>query len=164
MEKNKVMMIVIIALLVILLGAIVTVGIFTFKLLNSDDEGVPNRVYAKEVATLSVDQIDTIHITDAIATNLARGTDGLDHIIKAEISIGIVNTDKKRSQAVKKSIEDNEVIVRDICIGILRSKTYQEASRPDGKDILSEEILEVLQQEFSTNLIVAVYFSDYVAQ
>ena len=160
LEKSKIMMIVIIALLVVMLATIIVGGIFTFRLLRTGGEDVPERIQPINV-TVSPSELDLINLSSAIVTNLAMGTDGTERFISMGISIGVINTDKKESPVIKDLIISREPLVKDICLAIVGRKTAQELRRPDGKEILADEILAALQQEFGSNLIYSISYSDW---
>lgn len=156
MEKSKLMMIAIIVLLVILL---VTIGVgffLTFKHLgnNSVETVEENKEPVKQ------ENIELISYDDSIYTNLRTGDDNKDHVIRLGFSLGVDVTDKKESDAFKTALADKTPVVKDVIIGVLRNKTFEELQKSDAQAILREEILEKLQQEFDTNLIVTVYLSD----
>lgn len=155
MEKNKVMMISIIVLLVILL---ITIGVgffLTFKNLNN---GAAPQEEVKEV--VKQEDIQLVTYDESIYTNLRTGDDNKDHVIRVGFSLGIDISDKKESEAFITSLSDKTPIIKDVIIGVLRNKTYEELQRSDAQAVLREEILEKLQQEFDSNLIVTVYLSD----
>ena len=158
MDKSKPLMIVIIALLVILLGAISFVSFYLIRAMGRENS---NAVSAEpQAAQLTVDQIEKVSLSSPISTNLSRGNDGMDHYVKINFWIGVNNTDKKESPKMLSSLESNEMVVRDIVLGILRKQTYEDLTIPEGQDLLKENIKTQLQEEFSSNLIVQVYISD----
>ena len=153
-------MIVIIVLLVVLLGTIIVGGFFLLRTFTTPDEEVPDRATASIVSVAPGD-IDYHNLASVITTNLARGVDGENRQIRIGFSIGIVNTEKE-SPEIFELIVAQEVVVRDIALAILGRKTAQELNRPDGKEVLAEEILESLRQEFNSNLIHNIIFSDWM--
>lgn len=160
MEKGKAMMIVIIVLLVILLGTIFGVSFYAFKTLNSPEaNNTLKPVNSGKVLTPS--EIYTYQLASPIAVNLAVGADGSEHSASVEVGIGIDNTDKKESPAFITLIESQEVVVRDVVISVLRSKTIEQMSQPDSQEAIKQEILEKLCMEFNTNLIYDVYFGTF---
>lgn len=164
MEKNKVMMISIIVLLVALLGTIVGLGIFTINSLKKGEEPQTQGEQVSEIKPLSKDELTLVELKEPITTNLPVGEDGKDsHVIRLNMSLAINNTVKKDKESEKTlaSVSSKEVIVRDVVLDILKKKTYEQMKKPDAREILKEEILQSLQDEFATNLIVAVYVDPY---
>ena len=150
-------MIVIIALLVLVLGAI---GFVSFFLMKTMGKNTPNVTAAAPAAKLTVDQIEKVPLSSPLSTNLLSGNDGVEHYVKIDLSIGVNNTDKKESPKMITSLQNNEMVVRDIVLSILRGQTYNDLTQPDGQDLLKENIKSQLQDEFNSNLIVQVYISD----
>ncbi len=163
MEKNKIMMIIIIALLVFLLVAIGVVTFTVFRFLSVNKEA--GDVQAKATAVkLTAKEIDLVPLSSPINANLLTGSDNVEHVIRVSITIGINNTEKKESPEIKALVEASQSIVNDLVLGVLKNKTYQELNRPNGRDVLKDEILQQLQIEFDSNLIVAVYFDELFLQ
>ena len=158
MDKSKPLLIIIIVLLVVLLGAVSFVSVFFLKTLSQNTSGVSNE--AAPAVQLTVDQIEKVSLSAPISTNLLNGADGAEHYVKINLSIGVNNTDKKESPKMLSSLQSNEMVVRDIVLGILRGQTYAELTLPDGQDLLKSNIKSKLQEEFNSNLIVQVYISD----
>ncbi len=161
LEKNKILMVVIIALLVILLAAIAFLGFSVSKFLSGPKDDNTEVTDTTEIS-VPVDKIQTVNLSRPIATNLLKGADGASHNISVNPVIGVNITNKKEGEKIVTLLTEKESIVRDICGDIVRSKTYEELSRPDGKDLLCQEILERLQEEFSSDLIYQVYADDFI--
>ncbi len=164
MEKNKVMMIVIIVLLVVLLATIIGVSVFALKVIGSGGLGGGQTTVQYASNQLSPEQIEIISFERTVSTNLAKGGDGASHVIKFGIEIGVDNTDKKESPKFVELVKAKEVIIRDAAISIARSKTFEQLNRPDGKEILKEEILQELQNIFKDQLLTNVYISEFIVQ
>lgn len=160
LEKNKVLMIVIIVLLVVLLSAI---GFLAFSLANFMKTSGMSERGGSDVSAASVltpDDLRIVPLDKPINTNLRIGADNQSHLASISISIAVNNTDKKESPKLIDSLTVNLDVVKDICLSSIRAKTYEELSRLDGKDVLSKEILDKLKDEFKTNLIYTVYITD----
>lgn len=59
-------------------------------------------------------------------------------------------------------LSDKNYIIRDTIVMILRSKTYKELCEDDIKSILTEEIVNKVNEALGITNIVTIYFSDYV--
>jgi len=158
LDKSKPLMITIIALLVILLGAISFASFYFVRTMEKNASGASNTL--TQATHLSVDQIEKVSLSSPISTNLLNGKDGVEHYVKINLSVGVNNTDKKESPRMLSSLKSNEMVVRDIVLAILRNQTYEELTNPDGQDLLKDNIKTQLQDEFKSNLIVQVYISD----
>ena len=89
MEKNKIMMITIIVLLLVLLGTIIGVSFYTFTIINKASAGEQPKIITAQ--TLSPDQITTYNIEKPFKTNLLEGSDGQSHVISVSVSFAISN-------------------------------------------------------------------------
>jgi flagellar FliL protein len=162
-NKNKLMMIIIIVLLAILLIAIAAISVVAFRVFSgeSDEAAVESH---PPVISLTPAEITVIDLTSPIRTNLAVGAGGSSHFISVDLSIGINTTAKKNSDEFIALVASREAIIRDVILGIIKSKTFEELSRPDGQDMLKDEILSKLQSTFRNNLLVAIYMNDWALQ
>ena len=158
MDKSKPLMFIIIGLLVVLLGAMAFVSVFLLRTVGKN----PSETAHDEtpLTKLTIDQIEKVPLSSPISTNLLSGSDGVERYVRINLSIGINNTDKKESPKMLDSLENNEMVVRDIVLNVLRNQKYEDLSLPDGQDLIKESIKTRLQEEFNTNLIVQVYISD----
>lgn len=161
MEKGKTMMIAIIVLLVILLATIGGVSYVMITTLKSGDAAATGTKPITSGKVLNPADIYTYQLASPIAINLAVGSDGVQHSASVEIGLGIDNTDKKNSPAFITLIQTQEVVVRDVVISVLRSKTIEEMNQPDSQEVIRQEILEKLCVEFNTDLIYDVYFGTF---
>jgi len=151
-------MIIIIALLVVLLGAVSFVSYYFLRISGPNSSG--DSYQGSPATQLTMDQIEKVSLSGPISTNLLKGNDGAERYVKINLSIGVNNTDKKESPKMLNTLESNEMVIRDIVLGIMRNQTYEDITLPDGQDLLKENIKTQLQEEFKSNLIVQVYISD----
>jgi flagellar basal body-associated protein FliL len=160
--KNNVLLIVIVVLLVLLLAAVGGVSYYAFTVIQNQqqDQGSAPSNSADAAIKLTVDQISKVPLSSEITTNLMKSSDGTDHLVRINLSIGVNNTDKKQSDTLITSLTNNEMVTRDIVLGILRGETYEDLSVPEGQELLKDDIKTQLQDEYNTNLIVQVYISD----
>ncbi len=164
LEKNKIMMIVIIGLLVVLLST--TAGLSFLLIKNfkgqANAEEITDTAPVAEVKPLKQEDIFTLKIAEPITTNLAVGANGeANHMAKIALAIGVDNTKKKESNAIIELLTEKDIVIKDLVIKILSSKTHDELKRIDARDVLREDILRSLQDEFESNLIVAVYIYEW---
>ncbi len=160
-NKGKTMMIVIIVLLTVLIVTIAGVSIYAFKMLKSSQSNEGGQPEVTQAKDLDASEIYTYQLAQPIAVNLAVGTDGLEHSASVEVGIGIDNSDKKNSPGFITLIESQEVVVRDVVISVLRTKTVDQMSQPDSQEAIKQEILEKLQAEFNSQLVYSVYFGTF---
>lgn len=159
-DKSRPMMIIIIVLLVVMIGAIATLAVFMMKRLNKMEAGSQSTEISEEnPAKLSPKDIKQFSLGDPITTNLLK-TDDVDHMIVVSLNIGIDYTNAKEADKLYAVLEESQEIARDIAISVIRNASYDLLIKKDGYDILKQSILQKLQDEFQTNLIVAVYMYD----
>lgn len=163
MGKNKVGIMLIIALLMVLLLTITIGFFFIFKNLKTDATDTANIV---ETQSIDVNDIYLFELTDPIYTNLMLGEDNKEHVIKLSLNLGLDYSGKKtkESDALATTLSGKMPIIKDCIIEILRSKTYEELRRVDTQAVLKEEILLKLKEEFNTELIIKVYINDLILQ
>ena len=164
MRKNKIGMILIIVLLVSLLILFAVGFTFLYKAMNKANEGGGNNIIVQQ--ELSMEDIKNFSIGDPIVTNLLKGQDKKDHVVKIDVSLGI-NTSKdtsKESEELIATLEEQKPVIKDIIIGVCRSKTYEELNVTDARVVFKDEILLKLQETFATNLIVDVYIGEIFLQ
>ena len=164
MGKDKIGMILIIVLLVSLLILFAVGFAFLYKAMNKANEGGGNNIIVQQ--ELSMEDIKNFSIGDPIVTNLLEGPDKKDHVVKIDVSLGI-NTSKdtaKEAEELIATLEEQKPVIKDIIIGVCRSKTYEELNVTDARVVFKDEILLKLEETFATNLIVDVYIGEIFLQ
>ena len=163
MDKSRLMLIVIIALLVILIGTVIGTTLF---LLSGDDTdpdifaGMPEPVHHPQRTNL-MDLIE-VPLGERISTNLAVTLDGRPSMVMSNVVLGI------DSQAEASEL-DPFLINLNARIGMARSVIINEFGRAyfddinstEGRLALAETMTRSLQEAFETNLIVMVFFSEW---
>ncbi len=160
-NKGKAMMIVIIVLLSVLIISIFGVSFYALSIIKSNGNGNEATVDINSGKVLTPAEITTYELAEPIAVNLAAGADGRQHSMSVEVGIGIDNTNKKESPAFLTLIQSQEVVVRDVIISVLRTKTVEEMQQLDSQEAIKQEILDKLRAEFGTDLIYSVYFGTF---
>ncbi len=159
-NKGKAMMIVIIVLLSILIISIFGVGFFALNMIKSGPV-TETQVNINQNKVLNAADVLSYELKNPIAVNLAVGTDKQQHSASVALGIGIDNTDKKNSPTFTTLIQAQEVVVRDVVISVLRTKTIDEMRSIDSQELIKQEILEKLRTEFNSELIYSVYFGTF---
>ena len=163
MDKSRLMLIVIIALLVILIGTVIGTTLF---LLSGDDTDpdifaeMPEPVFHPQRTNLM--DLEEVSLGDRISTNLAATPDGRASMVMANVVLGI------DSQADAAEL-DRFLINLNARIGMARSVVINEFGRAyfddinstEGQLALAETMTRALQEAFETNLIVRVFFSEW---
>ncbi|MCL2352653.1 MAG: flagellar basal body-associated FliL family protein [Firmicutes bacterium] len=158
MDKSKPMLMSILILLVLVLGAVAGLFLYTMRSGKADASAPAGQAPAPR---LNVDQITKVPLS-TVSTNLRQGSGGARDYVKLTLQVGVSNTAKKESEAVVKSINDNEAVALDVVNGVLRNKTRDELADPDLNTLqdLKDEIASKLRDAFNTNLIVDVYVAE----
>jgi flagellar basal body-associated protein FliL len=166
MEKSKLMMIIIMALLVLLLGTVGGVSFYVMNMIRNQPSLADAGSAAQQVArNLSIDEMETISLGDTMLTNLARSEGSRqNHYLRASGFIAYDATDRKEAEALAARINENIQFARSIALACIWGSTYEELSETDGPAILADRIRIRLQEEFESNLIVRVYFEDWLLQ
>lgn len=159
MDKNKIMMIIIIALLVVLLGSII--GVFFMFRSYVNTNAVPEEEIVAELPEVKYQDLTLVSIP-SISTNLATGEDGLTHTAKVELAYSVVTTEEESADMIA-LLAEKEKVIQSIVLETIRSKTYEEMMRTDTQQQLEDEILKKLQDAFETNLIYSVFIYDIIA-
>jgi len=163
MEKSSLMMIVIIVLLVALLGTVVGVTFYAFSMMQNMESATQETAgFDRTPRQLTPDEIGRVPIGDSILTNLATDSGGSGRVARIQVVVGYDNTQQGESDAIYTRINEQMDFIRMEALASIRNRTYQELSARDGMDSLAAEILETLQNEFQTNLIVDVRFSEWI--
>ena len=158
MEKSKFMMIVIIALLVLMMGTIVTVSLYVLNLVQnqiSEVDAEANR-NPQAIRRLTVEELSEVAIGDKIQTNLLSGPDGKDRYAVFNLTVSFDNTQKRDSEAIGELLGRNVERIRSVALACARNKTYEDLIAADGHLVLANDIREQLQLVFESTLIYDV--------
>ena len=161
-QKGKGMMLVIIGMLGVIIAALVAGFIFLFSQINSEPgEGT---IIVHEPPAVTEMDILAVNLSDSVQTNLYPSAGGTRHVVRADIGIGINNTDPDEAEEFMREMMAREIAIMDRITNILRRTTREELSTADGTDLLADRILLTLQDLFDTRMIVRVYISNLIAQ
>ncbi|NLY42468.1 MAG: flagellar basal body-associated FliL family protein [Clostridiaceae bacterium] len=102
----------------------------------------------------------TIHPVagDAIVTNLNTGDVNDKRIIRVSVQLLVVDDE------IVKELKDFNGKVRDIIISVLKSKTPEEAIRPDAQKVIKNEIINAINDAFNTDKVLDLYFEEFIIQ
>jgi len=161
-NKSKIGMIVIVIILVLMFVVFTGGFIYTINLLNNAKAANGN-VSKQEVAEYSLTDVVNINVADSITVNLlpaANDTKKHMAILRVQLCLNSKDKDYKKLK-LDSLVTGNEIAIRDLIIGILRNKTYDELEKPDSTAVLKQEILDSLQEFFGTNAIVQVNLAEF---
>ncbi len=162
MEKNKIMMVAIIILLVAVIGAVVGVGLMVVRSLGKEDVDAEGSLEYKGVSHL---ELELVGIDGPISTNLLTGEDRVPHTVRLDLSISVVNSEETLEESTEliALLQNKKVVIKSIVLDYVKKKTYEEIMKTDAKEKLENEIKEKLQIEFETNLIYSVEIFEFIA-
>ena len=166
MESNKGMLIVIMILLIVMLGAIAGASIVLLRTLGNQEASGTGASGGQVSAgrLLNQEDITKVELGDAIVTNLLPGSDTRAHNARIGVMLGFDNTLGKISTDFETLLNDNLGFARSIALACIRNSTYDDLTERGGSERLATNIRMRLQEEFNTNLIVDVYFIEWVVQ
>jgi flagellar basal body-associated protein FliL len=160
---NKGMMMIIMAMLGLIIVALVGVGVFLITNLaaftggDAPPDGSIGDGHVVPGAVPPISEQIMFNLSEAIATNL-----GTTHFVRLEnMALGINNTDPAETTAFMLQLASSERAIMDTIHRILRNTNIEDLSRPEGADLLREDILEALQLQFNSPMIVAIYLTVY---
>jgi flagellar basal body-associated protein FliL len=163
MDKSKMMMIVIIALLVLLLGTVVGVGVYLISL--ADDDVTRFETPADpNVTQITMPGDMTMISLDSVIANLALGPNNRSDNVVTNVYVGIDRTrDEEEYEEFYEIFMRSLSIARAEVLNVLVSRTYDEVRTLEGRLETGETIKLRLQEVFGSNLIVYVTFSEWHA-
>jgi len=166
MEKSNLMMIVIIVLLVALLGTVVGVTFYAFNMVQNMEQAATRAAegFDRTPRQLTPEEIGRVMIGDAIITNLATDDGRSGGTARIQVVVGYDNTDGRESDEMRERLEEQITYIRMVAMDRIGSRTFVELTAPGARERLSEEILEILVNEFMTNMIVEVGFYEWIVQ
>ena len=166
MEKGKMMMTVIIALLVLLLGTVIAVSIMLIGSLG-DGVALDPDTGVTTVRDFRVGDLETISLGARINTNLAVDpADGVTtHMVSTDVFVAIDTTgDTAELNALRNNLTLRNAMARSVVISTFFESTFTDIRSPEGKAAVAEIILDRLQDLFESNLIVIVSFENWMVQ
>ena len=159
MDKSKLMMVIIIALLVLLLGTVVGVGVYLINL--SDNDGGHDIPQAPGTHSIIMPG-DMFQVPLGQQTaNLALGPNNRSDNIVFEAVVSLNATDEDELEEFYGVLTRSLSVARNEVFNVFVSRTYEEVRTLEGRAETAEIIKHRLQEAFGSNLIVAVIFDEY---
>lgn len=162
-KSNKGLIIAIVGILVLLILAIVVI-VFVFlggsKEATSEGEGQAKTgiEHQKPVAQRSdfAKLGPTFSIPEPFVVNL-MGQNGRRYV-KAQIALEL------SSPEFQKEVTAKILLIKDIIIRVMSSKTFEEISTPKGREKLKEEMLQEINSYMVDGYIKSILFSEFIIQ
>lgn len=158
--------------LVTLLLVVISIGISAFSMitvvglkkeLTAEIEAEEEEVLAEEV---SVTDIDTFAFTEGFTFMYNDVNEPKSNkTVVVDISVGILSTKETEEEALDLMtlISDNETIVRDGLESLMTMKTFEDFQTEEGQSVIKADIIKYLQKRLETDLIIDVYFNNYIS-
>ncbi len=108
---------------------------------------------------IPVTDLEPISVADNMTIQLARGEDGKMHYLSLTASV-VLNTKAKDYKTVQPLIEAQNARIKEIIQNSISDLTYD--NYKESKDLVKEEILKLLQEEFDTECIYRLDFAVYM--
>ena len=164
MDKSKMMMAIIIALLVLLLGTVVGVGLYlvsvsagdTALLAQQQDPVVRGSLMPEELHTVSLGRM-----TANLAPNPSGGR-GDNLVVEVEVALN-ATVDASEFDEFYGVFNRSIPIARAEVLNVFVTRTFDEITTLEGREETAEIIKNRLQEAFGSNLIVAVMFPEWLA-
>lgn len=157
---NRKIMILILGLLVVLIGVVVAIAIYIFTVLGGEPQEIVVEIPAP--GGVALEDITFLPLSHPINTNLLTGADGRERRVSFDFSIGVNHSQDGAAELIA-LLERSEPVIRNIGLSVSRDMTFHEINSREGSAILAAEILNRLQDEFQTNLIIRVELGDLIA-
>ena len=146
MKKNNLILIIVIAVLVLV---IVAGAVLYFTVLSKPKAAEP------------VVKIDANIMSYAFESSFVNNINGSTKIIKVTIELEI---NKKNEKKMAEILAYKNAEMLDKINYIIRSKTEQELTGPEGQLALKKDILEALREILGKERVVNVFFKEYIMQ
>lgn len=155
--NNKFLMVVIVLLLVMILGG--GIGMFVFVKSGNSNVNVSKNLSVSTVTNAEQNVVNvsdkTYSFKDEFLLNLSD--EGGKRYIKTSISIGYSSKNKK----LDKELTEKDVVLKDIVVGILRSKKTTDFSKEED---IKKEILSKINGVLENGRAENIYFTSLLIQ
>jgi flagellar basal body-associated protein FliL len=149
--------------LVLLLGTVVGVGVYLINLSDSEsawhDEQLP-----VTTTVLTPAELRLVSLGEPMNINLALGPGGRNDNLVVEVVVGLNDTvDDDEIEAFYNTFTSRIAIARSTALDVFVTRTYDEVRTLEGRAETAEILKYALQEAFSSNLIVDVFFNEWTA-
>ncbi|MDE7326032.1 MAG: flagellar basal body-associated FliL family protein [Lachnospiraceae bacterium] len=112
----------------------------------------------KEEEVLPQD-LEPILVAEEMTIQLTKGADGKVHHVRLNVSL-VLNKKAEDYKTIQPLIEPQNARIKEIIQDSVGELTYE--NHLDSKELVKEEILKLLQEEFNTKCIYRIDFSSYL--
>lgn len=161
MDKSKMMMGIIIALLVLLIITVVGVSIWLVN--QSHRSGDNGGFVIGNTGDPTIRDIQTVSL-GSMTANLALGPNGRSDNLVVTVDIGLdTRGDEAYFEEFYADLNRNIPAARSEVLNVFVSRTYEEIRTLEGRQETAEILKNHLQEAFGSNLIVTVMFPEWTA-
>ena len=165
--KKNLLSIIILALLVvnIVLSAIMMISVTSASkktaalvsdistIIGLEIDGLPK---SETVGSVSMANTEVYNISDELTIPLKNDEDGTSHFAVGKVSLSMDKTNKDY-EAYSATLASTEGVIKDIIFGVFGNYTMDEAK--NNPEVLKSEILQKIQERFSSDFIYGVSFN-----
>ncbi|MCL2223882.1 MAG: flagellar basal body-associated FliL family protein [Defluviitaleaceae bacterium] len=165
MDKSKMMMAIIIALLVLLLGTVVGVGFYLISVSGGDTANFGEPQGPVVQGPVMPEHMRTVSL-GSMTANLALGPNNRSDNLVLEVEVGInahESVDASELEQFYGVFNRSIPIARSEVLNVLVTRTYDEIRTYEGRQETAEIMKYRLQEAFGSNLIISVHFPEWHA-
>lgn len=130
------------------------------KICQTIDLELESPLPADKTEPVAATDLEPIVVGDNMAISLTKGEDGKVHYIQVTASV-VLNKKAEDYKTIQPLMETQSARIKEIIQDCISDLTYE--NHLDSKDLVKEEILEKLQEEFDTDCIYRIDFGLYLA-
>jgi len=159
--QNKGMMLIIVAMLGLIIVALAGVAVFLIMNMGGDDGG--DQAVSGQYDPNDPQEVNLVNqrllVFDNAPFTTVNSITGGSHMLSLQgFTLGLNNTDEEYAEELFASIIMFEPALVALIIGIMQQYSIEALEAPGGWEMLKRDILTLIQIEFETNAVVAVYF------
>lgn len=155
-DLDKKFKIFVIVALVALGGLAATATFIAFRVMATSNNA------SSGVTTTNREDIVVHALSEAITSNIQAEEDSY-HMIRIQVAFE-VDGKSKEYKTFSEEFSNQEALIRDAIIRVLRQQTYDMVMREDAQDKVGEQIKNTLEEVLGTTIIEGVVFSDFFVQ
>ncbi|MCL2577867.1 MAG: hypothetical protein FWE27_07445 [Defluviitaleaceae bacterium] len=163
MDKSKMMMIIIIALLVLLIGTVIGVGLYLVSV-SADTRNFAEIEPEDTWMNIRPADLRTVSLGSMTANLAPNQNNRADDSIIVEVEVGLnasSGVDTRELDEFYGVFNRNIAIARAEVLNVFVTRTYDEMITLEGRLETAEIVKNRLQEEFQSNLIVTVSFPEW---
>ena len=153
---------VIILLLVALMGTTVGVSIYTLRVIESLRGEYPfEPIGPRRISVVDIQPVDLPPIT----TNVTSRDRTANRSLRVQFYVDIDNSNPRdrETQDIISAVQANRGQINSQILEILRTNYLDDIDLPGFHTVISSQVLEWMQLEFQSNLIVGLRMSDWIS-